>query len=100
MADPTFEERQHISAVLALADQLEDRVERFEVARDDVGRWNYDHVESPWHVAFTPGLRARDVTIDGEPVVRDGVPTRVDVAEVRAKAAEQATRLFATLVDH
>jgi hypothetical protein len=30
-------------------------------------------------------------------VLRDGVPTRVDLDEVRAKAAEQATRLFAKL---
>jgi len=66
-------------------------------ARDDIVRWNYDHADSPWHVAFTPGVRALDVTIDGELVVRDGLPTRVDVAEVRAKAAEQASRLFAVL---
>jgi hypothetical protein len=29
--------------------------------------------------------------------LRNGVPTRIDVNEVRAKAAEQATRLFARL---
>ena len=66
-------------------------------ASNDTVRWNYDHADSPWHVAFTPGVRALDVTIDGEPVVRDGAPTRVDVTEVRAKAAEQAARLFAAL---
>jgi cytosine/adenosine deaminase-related metal-dependent hydrolase len=60
--------------------------------------WSYDHVDSPWHVAFTPGIRARDVVgADGEVLVRDGVPTRVDTAEVRAHAAEQAARLFARL---
>jgi hypothetical protein len=49
-------------------------------------------------VAFTPGVRAIDVTLDtGEQVLRDGLPTRVDLAEVRAKAAEQAQRLFALL---
>jgi len=37
------------------------------------------------------------VTVDDEPLLRDGVPTRVDVAEIRAKAAEQAIRLFAAL---
>ena len=68
-------------------------------ARDDRVRWNYDHADSPWHVAFTPGMRALDVTIDGEVVLRDGAPTRVDLSEVRAKAAEQATRLFAALDD-
>jgi hypothetical protein len=49
-------------------------------------------------VAFTPGVRALDVTLDtGEQVLRDGLPTRVDVDEVRARAAEQAQRLFARL---
>jgi len=66
-------------------------------ARDDRVRWNYDHADSPWHVAFTPGVRALDVTVDDEPVLRDGVPTRVDLAEIRAKAAEQSVRLFAAL---
>ena len=60
--------------------------------------WSYDHVDSPWHVAFTPGIRALDVVgADGEVLVRNGVPTRVDTAEVRAQAAEQARRLFARL---
>jgi cytosine/adenosine deaminase-related metal-dependent hydrolase len=60
--------------------------------------WSYDHVDSPWHVAFTPGIRVLDVvSADGEILVRDGVPTRVDTAEVRAHAAEQAERLFARL---
>jgi cytosine/adenosine deaminase-related metal-dependent hydrolase len=60
--------------------------------------WSYDHVDSPWHVAFTPGIRALDVVdADGEVLVRNGVPTRVDTAEVRAHAAEQAQRLFARL---
>ena len=35
-------------------------------------------------------VRAVDVEIDGEVVLRDGVATRVDPIEVRAKAAEQA----------
>jgi cytosine/adenosine deaminase-related metal-dependent hydrolase len=64
----------------------------------DTVTWNYDHVDSPWHVAFTPGTRAVDVVAaDGEVLVADGVPTRVDVDEVRAHAAEQAARLFARL---
>jgi len=67
-------------------------------ARDDTVTWNYDHVDSPWHVAFTPGIRAtRVVAADGEVLLDDGLPTRVDLAEVRAKAAEQATRLHALL---
>ncbi len=68
-----------------------------EAARDRV-TWNYDHADSPWHVAFTPGIRAVDVVAaDGEVLLANGVPTRVDVTEVRAKAAEQAQRLHALL---
>lgn len=68
----------------------------------DTVTWNYDHADSPWHVAFTPGMRATDVVrrnADGteEVLVRGGAPTRVDIVEVRARAAEQAARLFARL---
>ena len=67
-------------------------------AADDRVTWTYDHADSPWHVAFTPGMRATDVVAgDGEVLVAGGQPTRVDLAEVRAHAAEQATRLFAEL---
>ncbi|MGA1073736.1 MAG: amidohydrolase family protein [Ilumatobacteraceae bacterium] len=67
-------------------------------ARHDTVTWNYDHVDSPWHVAFTPGIRAlRVVAGDGEVLLDDGRPTRVDLTEVRAKAAEQAARLHALL---
>jgi cytosine/adenosine deaminase-related metal-dependent hydrolase len=67
-------------------------------ARDDVVTWNYDHVDSAWHVAFTPGVRAeRVVAASGEVLLEAGRPTRVDLDEVRAKAAEQATRLHALL---
>ena len=67
-------------------------------ARDDVVTWNYDHVDSAWHVAFTPGTRAeRVVSGTGEVLLDGGLPTRVDLGEVRAKAAEQAARLHARL---
>jgi cytosine/adenosine deaminase-related metal-dependent hydrolase len=67
-------------------------------ARTDTVTWNYDHVDSAWHVAFTPGTRAETVISgDGEVLLADGRPTRVDLAEVRAKAAEQTTRLHALL---
>jgi cytosine/adenosine deaminase-related metal-dependent hydrolase len=70
----------------------------FPEARDDRVTWSYDHADSAWHVAFTPGVRALDVVSgSGEVLVRDGVPTRVDPVEVRAKAAEQAARLFRRL---
>jgi cytosine/adenosine deaminase-related metal-dependent hydrolase len=67
-----------------------------EVHADRV-RWGYDHADSAWHVAFTPGIRALDVDIAGERVLADGRPTRVDLDEVRARAAEQAARLHARL---
>lgn len=67
-------------------------------AADDRVTWSYDHADSAWHVAFTPGIRAlRVVGGDGEVLVDGGRPTRVDLDEVRAKAAEQAQRLFRLL---
>ncbi len=67
-------------------------------AADDRVTWTYDHVDSAWHVAFTPGTRAVEVvTGDGRVLVQGGRPTTVDVDEVRAHAAEQAQRLFARL---
>jgi cytosine/adenosine deaminase-related metal-dependent hydrolase len=64
----------------------------------DTVTWNYDHVDSPWHVAFTPGIRALRVeTADGEVLLDGGRPTRVDLDEVRAHAAEQSARLHARL---
>lgn len=64
--------------------------------RDDMVTWSYDPVE-PWHVAFTPAIRPMSVEVDGEVVLDDGRATRVDPDEVRAKAAEQASRLHARL---
>ncbi len=70
----------------------------FPECREDRVEFNYDHADSAWHIAFTPGMRAVNVTLgSGEVVVRDGRTTRVDLDEVRAKAAEQAARLFAKL---
>jgi cytosine/adenosine deaminase-related metal-dependent hydrolase len=64
---------------------------------DDEVVWAADHGDDPWWMAFTTGVRALDVTVDGEKVLSGGMPTRVDATEVRAKAAEQAARLFARL---
>jgi cytosine/adenosine deaminase-related metal-dependent hydrolase len=75
---------------------LENSYNLFPEARDDRVTWGYDPIE-PWHVAFTPGIRAVDVDVDGQPALRNGIATRVDPAEVRAKATEQATRLFSAL---
>ena len=77
---------------------LEEGYRFFPEAREDRVVWNYDHADSAWHVAFTPGVRALDVVrADGEVLLRNGQPTRVDPIEVRARAAEQAERLFARL---
>jgi len=66
--------------------------------RDDQVTWNYDHSDSPWHVAFTPGVRAINVrSSEGEELLQNGRPTRVDLHEVRTKASEAAQRLFAKL---
>ena len=65
-------------------------------ARSDRVTWSYAPID-PWRLAYTTGVRAVDVDIDGERVLAGGVATRVDADEVRAKAAEQASRLFARL---
>ncbi|MEZ5342449.1 MAG: amidohydrolase family protein [Acidimicrobiales bacterium] len=65
-------------------------------AKDDVVTWNYPTME-PWHLAFTTGVRPIDIVMNGERVLQDGRSTRVDEAEVRAKAAEQALALHAKL---
>jgi cytosine/adenosine deaminase-related metal-dependent hydrolase len=65
-------------------------------AGDDRVTWSYDPMD-PWHIAFTPGIHPLEIEVGGEVVLADGAPTRVDAAEVRAKAAEQAARLHARL---
>lgn len=65
-------------------------------ARDDRVTWSYEPM-TPWHVAFTAGIRPLRVEVGGEVVWEDGHPARVDAAEIRARAAEQAARLHARL---
>ena len=64
--------------------------------RNDRVTWSYDPMD-PWHIAFTAGIRPLEVEVAGEVVFKNGSPTRVDAAEVRAKAREQAVRLHARL---
>ena len=64
--------------------------------REDRVVWSYDPMD-PWHIAFTAGIRPLEIRVDGETVFENGAPTRVDAAEVRAKAREQARRLHARL---
>ena len=80
-----------------VAQWLSNGFELFPEAAKDTVTWNYDHVESPWHVAFTPGTRVTDVVIGTQAVIRNGLPTRVDLDEIRAKAQEQSARLFERL---
>jgi len=68
----------------------------FPTARADTVSWGYTPI-APYHVAFTPTIRALDINVGGEAVLADGRATRVDGDEIRAKAREQAQRLFAAL---
>ena len=67
-----------------------------EVLGDEV-TWSYDPADDPWHLAFTPGVRALEVRVDGEVVVSDGRATKVDGERIRARAREEARRLWARL---
>lgn len=67
-----------------------------EIVKDTV-TWSYDKVESPWHVAFTPGIRCLDVRVDGKLVVENGKPTQFDMDEIRTKASEAAATLHKKL---
>lgn len=68
----------------------------FPEALDDEVTWSYEPME-PWHLAFSPGVRAQRVVVDGRVLVDGGRAVAVDAAEIRAKAAEQQRRLFARL---
>lgn len=67
-----------------------------EVLNDTV-EWNYPQSDSSWHVAFTPGIRAERVTMNGDVVIEHGTPTKFDINEIRRKAAEAAARLHERL---
>lgn len=67
-----------------------------EINKDTV-TWSYDQSDSPWHVAFTPGIRCVDVRVDGQLVVQNGIPTQFDMNEIRTKAAEAAEKLHKKL---
>jgi cytosine/adenosine deaminase-related metal-dependent hydrolase len=77
---------------------LETGYELVPEARADVVTWSYEPAE-PWHLAYTTGVHARLVEVDGEIVLDELGPTRVDAGEIRARAAEQAVRLFARMAD-
>jgi cytosine/adenosine deaminase-related metal-dependent hydrolase len=64
--------------------------------RDDEVTWRADRVD-PWYLAYTPGVRAERVVVDGETVVAEGRCTRVDGERIRARAWEEARRLWSAL---
>ena len=70
----------------------------FPEAQRDRVTWNYEPMD-PWRLAFTTGVRPTQVEIDGRLVLDAGNVVSVDAAEIRAKAAEAAHRLFAKLDD-
>ena len=55
--------------------------------------WRYPAADSPWHAAFTTGMRVERVTVDNRIIVDAGTTTLVDEDEVRAKAREAAAKL-------
>ncbi|MGH9259192.1 MAG: amidohydrolase family protein [Acidimicrobiales bacterium] len=64
--------------------------------RGDQVTWAADRVD-PWYLALTPGVRAQRVVVDGDVVMDGGVCTRVDAARIRARAWEEAQRLWSML---
>ena len=60
--------------------------------------WSYAPME-PWHLAYTPGVRPTRVVVDGEVLLDESGPTRVDATEIRARAREEAQRLFSRMAD-
>ena len=65
-------------------------------AQGDEVTWTADRAD-PWYLAFTTGVRASRVVVDGEVVVDGGRCTRVDSERVRARAWEEARRLWSRL---
>jgi cytosine/adenosine deaminase-related metal-dependent hydrolase len=64
--------------------------------RGDVVTWRADRVD-PWYLAYTPGVRPERVVVDDEVVVDEGRCTRVDGERIRARAWEEARRLWSAL---
>lgn len=62
--------------------------------RDDEVTWRGADRVDPWYLAYTTGVRAERVVIDGEVVVEGGVCTKVDAERIRARAWEEAQRLW------
>ena len=69
----------------------------FPESRGDSVTWNYDNADSVWHLMYTPGTRPISVVVGGRTVLDEGVPTLVDIVDVRRQAAHHARRLHERL---
>jgi cytosine/adenosine deaminase-related metal-dependent hydrolase len=65
-----------------------------EAAGDQV-TWSYEPMD-PWHLGYTTGASVRPLRVEvaGQVVLDEHGPTRVDAAEIKARAREEAGRLF------
>jgi len=82
-----------------VADWLDNGRELFPECKTDRVTWRYPQAANPWHWAFTTAMRVERVEVDQRVVVDQGTTTLVDEHEVRAKAAEAATRLHRRMED-
>jgi hypothetical protein len=76
---------------------LQNNYLHFPEAKNDKVTWSYNNMSSPWHTAFTTDMHVLTVEVDGEKLYDEGKYTRMDIVEIRAKAQEQAQRLFERL---
>jgi cytosine/adenosine deaminase-related metal-dependent hydrolase len=67
-------------------------------AASDRVTWSYEPMD-PWRLAYTPAVRPVHVVVDREVVLDEAGPTRVDAIEIRARAREEAQRLFSRMAE-
>ena len=77
-------------------EMLEINAGLFPESQQDIVTWSYPNMD-PWHLAFSLGVKPRDIVVAGKEVMKDGVVMTVDVDEIRSKAAEAASKLFKKL---
>ena len=77
---------------------LQNGYQIFPEAMSDRVVWNYKNMD-PWELAFTTGVNPVEVIVEEETIWSNGHSTRVDAAEIRAKAAEQAKKVHSRLAE-
>jgi cytosine/adenosine deaminase-related metal-dependent hydrolase len=60
--------------------------------------WNHEPMD-PAYLASSPGVRPVRVVVDDEVVLDESGPTRVDAAEIRARAREESRRLLSRMAE-